>query len=135
MPDTFQYESGCIVSPQSLGRSTSLNSNTTKSLQPQEQLSRFCLRGFSTHWDPAYIRSEWYSYLLEYFTLGGPLTSAHMAHLFFIIYRPVTNLLYFWSMVGQAGLEPAMLKAPDLQSGGVTNFPTDPDIIIKNARA
>ena len=29
-------------------------------------------------------------------------------------------------MVGQAGLEPAMLKAPDLQSGGVTNFPTDP---------
>lgn len=30
-------------------------------------------------------------------------------------------------MVGQAGLEPAMPKeAPDLQSGGVTNFPTDP---------
>ena len=34
-------------------------------------------------------------------------------------------------MVGQAGLEPAVLKAPDLQSGGVTNFPTDPYIIIK----
>ena len=30
--------------------------------------------------------------------------------------------------MGQAGLEPAMPKAPDLQSGGVTNFPTDPDI-------
>ena len=29
-------------------------------------------------------------------------------------------------MVGQAGLEPAMRNAPDLQSGGVTNFPTDP---------
>lgn len=29
-------------------------------------------------------------------------------------------------LVGQAGLEPAMLDAPDLQSGGVTNFPTDP---------
>lgn len=31
-------------------------------------------------------------------------------------------------LVGQAGLEPAMPKAPDLQSGGVTNFPTDPYI-------
>ena len=30
-------------------------------------------------------------------------------------------------MVGQAGLEPAMPVAPDLQSGGVANFPTDPD--------
>ena len=30
------------------------------------------------------------------------------------------------TMVGQAGLEPAMLKASDLQSDGVTNFPTDP---------
>ena len=34
-------------------------------------------------------------------------------------------------LVGQAGLEPAMPKAPDLQSGGVTNFPTDPYGIIK----
>ena len=33
--------------------------------------------------------------------------------------------------MGQAGLEPAVLKASDLQSDGVTNFPTDPDIIIK----
>lgn len=69
--------------------------------------------------DPAYIRSEWYSCLLEYFTLGGPLTSAHMAHLFFIIYRPVTNLLYFWSMVGRVGLEPTLPYGPDLQSGEV----------------
>ena len=30
-------------------------------------------------------------------------------------------------MVGQVGLEPTMPLAPDLQSGGVTNFPTDPD--------
>ena len=30
------------------------------------------------------------------------------------------------TVVGQAGLEPAMPSAPDLQSGGVTNFPTDP---------
>ena len=29
-------------------------------------------------------------------------------------------------MVGEAGLEPAMPLAPDLQSGGVTNFPTHP---------
>lgn len=36
------------------------------------------------------------------------------------------NLTYDVPMVGQAGLEPAMPKAPDLQSGGVTNFPTDP---------
>lgn len=29
-------------------------------------------------------------------------------------------------MVGEAGLEPALPEAPDLQSGGVTNFPTHP---------
>ena len=32
-------------------------------------------------------------------------------------------------MVGEAGLEPAVRNAPDLQSGGVTNFPTDPYIM------
>ena len=30
------------------------------------------------------------------------------------------------AVVGQAGLEPAVLKASDLQSDGVTNFPTLP---------
>ena len=30
------------------------------------------------------------------------------------------------AVVGEAGLEPAVLKAPDLQSGGVANFPTLP---------
>ena len=37
---------------------------------------------------------------------GGPLTSAHMAHLLFNILQPVPNLLYFWLMAGVAGLEP-----------------------------
>ena len=37
-------------------------------------------------------------------------------------------------MVGQAGLEPAMRNAPDLQSGGVTNFPTDPYLSISITR-
>ena len=38
-------------------------------------------------------------------------------------------------MVGQAGLEPAVRNAPDLQSGGVTNFPTDPYIISSKGRS
>ena len=38
-----------------------------------------------------------------------------------------------FALVGQAGLEPAMPKAPDLQSGGVTNFPTDPYISSKRS--
>ena len=33
-------------------------------------------------------------------------------------------------MVGEAGLEPAMPSAPDLQSGGVTNFPTHPYYLV-----
>ena len=33
-------------------------------------------------------------------------------------------------MVGQAGLEPAMHKASDLQSDGVTNFPTLPYMLL-----
>ena len=37
-------------------------------------------------------------------------------------------------MVGQAGLEPAVRNAPDLQSGGVTNFPTDPYLSISITR-
>ena len=28
--------------------------------------------------------------------IGGPLTSARMAHLLFNILQPVPNLLYFW---------------------------------------
>ena len=36
--------------------------------------------------------------------------------------------------MGQAGLEPAMRNAPDLQSGGVTNFPTDPYFSISITR-
>jgi len=38
------------------------------------------------------------------FSLGGPLTSAHMAHLLFNILQPVPNLLYFWLMVGNQGI-------------------------------
>lgn len=35
-----------------------------------------------------------------------------MAHLCFIIYRPVLNLLRFWSLVGDQGIEPR-IRAPD----------------------
>ena len=42
-----------------------------------------------------------------------------------VSFHPLMTL-HCYVLVGQAGLEPAMRKAPDLQSGVVTNFPTDP---------
>lgn len=62
--------------------------------------------GIGCNCNPAYIRSEWYSFY------GGPLTSARMAHLLFNILQPVPNLLYFWLMVGDQGIEPR-IRAPD----------------------
>ena len=43
MSDTFQHGVGYIISPIYQVKLPSFNSNTTKSLQPQEQLSRFTL--------------------------------------------------------------------------------------------
>ena len=53
---------------------------------------------------PAYFNGLMTHIETKLFSLGGPLTSAHMAHLLFNILQPVPNLLYFWLMVGNQGI-------------------------------
>lgn len=48
--------------------------------------------------------SYYFKFISKLFGFGGPLTSAHMAHLLFNVLQPVPNLLYFWLMVGNQGI-------------------------------
>ena len=56
--------------------------------------------------------SYYFKPISKLFSYGGPLTSARMAHLCFNILQPVLNLLRFWLMVGDQGIEPR-IRAPD----------------------
>ena len=56
--------------------------------------------------------SYYFKPISKLFSYGGPLTSVRMAHLLFNVLQPVPNLLYFWLMVGDQGIEPR-IRAPD----------------------